>query len=78
MAGCVFPYFADSTVVMPLFLLIAILLLCRNVGVGMLRFGWSSMGVVTGGLALAEDPTFHDVFRLPVNRSVPKNNVTLH
>ena len=37
MAGCVFGYFADCTVVMPLFLLIAIL---RNVGVGMLRFGW--------------------------------------
>ena len=42
MAGCVFGYFADCTVVMPLFLLIAIL---RNVGVGMLRFGcraWAS------------------------------------
>ena len=37
MAGCVFGYFADCTVVMPLFLLIAIL---RHVGVGMLRFGW--------------------------------------
>ena len=42
MAGCVFGYFADCTVVMPLFLLIAIL---RNVGIGMLRFGrraWAS------------------------------------
>ena len=35
----------------------------------------TSMGVVT---ALAEEPTFHNVFRLPVNRSVPKNKVTLH
>ena len=34
MAGCVFGYFADCTVVMPLLLLIAIL---RNVGVGMRR-----------------------------------------
>ena len=38
MAGCVFAYFAECTVVMPLFLLIAIL---RNVGVGMLRFAWA-------------------------------------
>ena len=37
----------------------------------------TSMGFVTG-LALAEEPTFHNVFRLPVNRSVPKNKVTLH
>ena len=37
----------------------------------------TSMGVVTG-LALAEEPTFHNVFRLPVNRSVPKNKVTFH
>ena len=66
MAGCVFAYFAECTVVMPLFLLIAIL---RNVGVGMLRFV-SSMAVVTGGLALAEEPTFHNVFRLPVNKKV--------
>ena len=77
MAGCVFGYFADCTVVMLLFLLIAILLLCRDVGVGMLRFGWSST-VVTSELALAEEPTFHNVFRLPVNKSVPKNKVTLH
>ena len=56
MAGCVFGYFADCTVVMPLFLLIAIL---RNVCVGMLRFRWSSMGAVAGRLALAEKPTFH-------------------
>ena len=34
-------------------------------------------GFVTG-MALAEEPTFHNVFRLPVNRSVPKNKVTLH
>ena len=77
MAGCVFGYFADCTVVMLLFLLIAILLLCRDVGVGMRRFGWSST-VVTSGLALAEEPTFHNVFKLPVNKSVPKNKVTLH
>ena len=38
----------------------------------------TSMGFVTG-LALAEEPTFHNVFRrLPVNRSVPKNQVALH
>ena len=37
-----------------------------------------SKGFVTG-LALAEEPTFHNDFRrLPVNRSVPKNKVTLH
>ena len=31
------------------------------------------MGVVlTGSLALAAEPTFHNVFRLPVNKSVPK------
>ena len=72
MAACVFGYFADCTVVMPLFLLIAILLLCRNVGVGMPRFGWSSMGVVTGGLTLAEESTFHNVFRLPVNKCAKK------
>ena len=29
------------------------------------------MGVGTG-LALAEEPTFYNVFTLPVNRSVPK------
>ena len=76
LAGCVVGYFADCTVVMPLFLLIAIL---RNVGVGMLRFERSSKGVaLTGGLTLAEEPTFHNVFRLPVNKSVPKNKVTLH
>ena len=83
MAGCVFGYFADCTVVyfgnwcinkviiiiMPLFLLIAIL---QNVGVGMPRFEWSSMGIVTGGLALAEEPTFHNVFRLPVNKKCAK------
>ena len=57
MAGCVFAYFAECTVVMPLFLLIAIL---RNVG------------ALRGRLALAEEPTFHNVFRLPVNKSVPK------
>ena len=39
----------------------------------------SSMGVaLTGSLALAEEPTFHNVFRLPVNKSVPKNKVRLH
>ena len=39
----------------------------------------SSKGVaLTGSLALAEEPTFHNVFRLPVNKSVPKNKVTLH
>ena len=39
----------------------------------------ASMGVaLTGSLALAEEPTFHNVFRLPVNKSVPKNKVTLH
>ena len=37
----------------------------------------TSKGFVTG-LALAEEHTFHNVFRLPVNRSVPKNKVTLH
>ena len=37
----------------------------------------TSKGFVTG-LALAEEPTFHNVTRLPVNRSVPKNEVTLH
>ena len=45
------------------------------------------MGFVTGlalteepttGLALTEEPTFHNVFKLPINRSVPKNKVTLH
>ena len=76
MAGCVFSYFADGTVVMPLFLLIAIL---RNVGVGMLRFESSKGVALTGGLALAEEPTFHNVFRVPVNnKSVPRNKVTLH
>ena len=31
------------------------------------------MGVaLTGSLALAAEPTFHNVFRLPVNKSVPK------
>ena len=39
----------------------------------------ASMGVaLTGSLALAAEPTFHNVFRLPVNKSVPKNKVTLH
>ena len=37
----------------------------------------ASKGFVTG-LALAEEHTFHNVFRLPVNRSVPKNKATLH
>ena len=75
MVGCVFGYFADCTVdTLPLFILIiiTILLLCRNVGVGMLRFGWSSMSVITDGLVMAEEPTFHNVFRLPVNKIVPK------
>ena len=65
MAGCVFAYFADGTVVMPLFLLIAIL---RNVGVGMLRFESSKGVALTGGLALVEEPTFHNVSRVPVNK----------
>ena len=77
MAGCVFGYFADCTVVMPLFLRIpnAFVPKCgrRNAEVQVV----TSMGFVTG-LALAEEPTFHNVFRLPVNRSVPKNKVTLH
>ena len=73
MDGCVFfTLHADSTVVMPLFLLIAILLLCRNVGVGMLRFGWSSRDVITERLAMAEQPTFDNVFRSPVSKSVPQ------
>ena len=47
----------------------------------------TSMGFVTDlalteepttGLALTEEPTFHNVFKLPINRSVPKNKVTLH
>ena len=39
----------------------------------------ASMGVaLTGSLALAAEPTFPNVFRLPVNKSVPKNKVTLH
>ena len=71
MAGCVFGYFADCTVVIPLFLGIANAFVpkCgrRNAEVQVV----TSMGVVIG-LALAEEPTFHNVFRLPVNRSVPK------
>ncbi len=71
MAGCVFGYLADCTVVMPLFLRIANAFVpkCgrRNAEVQVV----TSMGFVTG-LALAEEPTFHNVFRLPVNRSVPK------
>ena len=70
MAGCVFGYFADCTVVMPLFLRIANAFVpkCgrRNAEVHVV----TSMGFVTGP-ALAEEPTFH-VFRLPVNRNVPK------
>ena len=76
MAGCVFGYFADCTVVMPLFLLIAIL---RNVGVGMLRFGCRAGASHSQAASpWAEEPTFHNVFRLPVNKSVSKNKVTLH
>ncbi len=80
-----FGYFADCTVVMPLFLLIAFVPKCgrRNAEVQVV----TSMGFVTGlalteepttGLALTEEPTFHNVFKLPINRSVPKNKVTLH
>ena len=69
MDGCVFGYFADGTVVMPLFLLIAIL---RNVGVGMLSFESSKGVALTGGLALAEETTFQNVFRLPVNKKCAK------
>ena len=29
-------------------------------------------------LTLAEELTFHNVFRLPVNKIVPTNKVTLH
>ena len=76
MAGCVFGYFADCTVVMPLFLRIANAFVpkCgrRNAEVQVVM----SIGFITV-LALAEEPTFHNVFRLPVNRSVPKNKVTL-
>ena len=64
MAGCVFRYFADCTVVMPLFLLIAAFVTkCerRNAEVQVVM----SKGFVTG-LALAEEPTFHNVTRLPV------------
>ena len=77
MTGCVFGYFAECTVVMPLFPRIANAFVpkCgrRNAEVQVV----TSMGFVTG-LALAEESTFHNVFRLPVNRSVPKNKVTLH
>ena len=37
----------------------------------------TSKGFVTG-LALTEKPTFHNVFRIPVNRSVQKNKATVH
>ena len=73
MAGCVFGYIADCTVVlvMPLFLRIANAFVPKcgrwNAEVQVV----TSMGVVTG-LALAEEPTFHNVFRLPVNRSGQK------
>ena len=69
MAGCVFGYFADCTVVMPLIILIPIL---RNVGVGMLRFESSKGVALTGGLTLAEEPTFHNVLRVSVNKKCAK------
>ena len=77
MAGCVFGYFADCTVVMPFFLRIA------NAFVSKCGRRNAEVHVVTSkvfvtGLALAEETTFHNVFRLPVNRSVPKNKVILH
>ena len=64
-------------IVMPLFLRIAnaVVPKCgrRNAEVQVV----TSKGFVTG-LALTEEPKFHNVFRLPVNGSVPKNKVTLH
>ena len=54
MAGCVFGYFADCTVVMPMF---AIPLLCRNVGVGMLRYRWR-VWALSQALAWLRSPHF--------------------
>ena len=50
-------------------ILIAIL---RNVGVGMLRFESSKGVALTGGFALAEEPTFNNVLRVPVNKKCAK------
>ena len=83
MAGCVFGYFADCTVVMPLFLRIANAFVpkCgrRNAEVQVMCMGVVTGGDVQGrhhrsgivtGLALSDEPTFHNVFRLTVKTEV--------
>ena len=80
MAGCVFGYFADCTVVKTSNAIVS--LNCYTAFVPKCRRN-AEVQVMTSkdfgtGLALAEEPTFHNVFRLPVNRSVPKNKATLH
>ena len=83
MAGCVFPYFAECTVVMPLFLLIAnafvpkcgrrnaeVQVTCKGVVTGGDVQGRRHRSGIVTGLALSDEPTFHNVFRLPVNKKV--------
>ena len=83
MAGCVFGYFADCTVVMPLFLRIAnafvskcgrrnaeVQVTCKGVVPGGDVQGRSHMSGIVTGLALSEEPTFHNVFRLTVKTEV--------